>query len=104
MQLEAFFAGGCIDRDVPLRLSGTTFQCLAWQTLQEIPRGETRSYAQQAMAMGRPSAVRAVAAANAANPLSIFVPCHRVIASDGRLAGYGGGLAVKQALLSLESD
>jgi O-6-methylguanine DNA methyltransferase len=74
----------------------------AWQALLAIPHGQTRSYAQQACAIGQPSATRAVAAANGANKVSIIVPCHRVIGSNGSLTGFGGGLARKEALLALE--
>jgi O-6-methylguanine DNA methyltransferase len=87
---------------VPLDLVGTPFQQAAWQALCAIPHGQTRSYAQQARAIGKPTATRAVAAANGANKVSIVVPCHRVIGSDGSLTGFGGGLARKRALLELE--
>lgn len=88
--------------DVGLDLVGTEFQKLVWQALLAIPYGETRSYRQQAEALGRPTAVRAVASANGQNHLAIIVPCHRVIGSDGGLTGYGGGLARKRRLLRLE--
>jgi O-6-methylguanine DNA methyltransferase len=83
-------------------LRGTEFQRLAWEALLRIPFGETRSYVQQAVAMGRPGAVRAVGRANGDNRIAIVVPCHRVVGADGRLAGYGGGLWRKKALLELE--
>ena len=81
---------------------GSPFQRQVWQVLCGIPYGETRSYAEEAMYMGKPSAYRAVANANGANQLAIIIPCHRVIASDGTLGGYGGGIAVKQWLLEHE--
>ena len=87
---------------MPLDLVGTPFQLEAWQALLRIPYGGTRSYAEQARAIGRPTATRAVAAANGQNKISIVVPCHRVIGSDGSLTGFGGGLPRKRALLALE--
>ena len=81
---------------------GSPFQRQVWQVLCGIPYGETRSYAEEAISMGKPSAYRAVANANGANQLAIIIPCHRVIASDGTLGGYGGGIAVKQWLLEHE--
>ena len=89
--------------DLPLDIYGTPFQQSVWTLLQDIPYGETRSYAQIAAALGRPKAVRAVGQANGANPLPIIIPCHRVIQTDGSLGGYGGGLAIKRALLALET-
>ena len=102
-RLERFFAGdlGMLDAQ-PVRLYGTPFQCEIWRALRCIPAGVTWSYAQLAAAVGRPSAVRAAGAANGANPVSIFVPCHRVIGSDGSLWGYGGGLQRKEWLLRHE--
>ncbi|MCB1636104.1 MAG: methylated-DNA--[protein]-cysteine S-methyltransferase, partial [Xanthomonadales bacterium] len=88
---------------LPVRTAGTAFQREVWSALRQIPRGETRSYAQLATTIGRPSAVRAVAAANGANPISLIVPCHRVIGSDGSLTGYAGGLARKGWLLRHEA-
>src|SRR4029453_10546031 len=88
--------------DLPLAPEGTPFQQRVWRALLDIPYGETVSYAGLAPRVGRPSAVRAVGAANGQNPLSIVIPCHRVIGSDGRLVGYGGGLDVKETLLALE--
>lgn len=102
-QLQAYFAGERQTFDLPLHLAGTPFQQRTWQALQDIPYGTTRSYAQQAAAIGQPQAVRAVGHTNGLNPLSILVPCHRVIASSGKLAGYAGGLAAKTRLLQLES-
>ena len=87
---------------VPLDLVGTPFQIAAWQALLAIPYGETRSYAQQARTIRQPTATRAVAAANGQNKVSIVVPCHRVIGSNGSLTGFGGGLPRKRALLALE--
>jgi methylated-DNA-[protein]-cysteine S-methyltransferase len=101
-QLDEYFAGTRRRFDLPLAPAGTPFQQRVWQGLTEIPYGETISYAELARRIGRPAAVRAVGAANGRNPLAIVVPCHRVIGSDGRLVGYGGGLPVKAALLELE--
>ena len=101
-ELAEYFAGQREQFAVPLDLVGTAFQMAAWQALLAIPHGQTRSYAQQACAIGQPSATRAVAAANGANKVSIIVPCHRVIGSNGSLTGFGGGLARKEALLALE--
>ena len=88
--------------DLALDLRGTVFQLEVWSALRDIPYGETRSYAQQAVVVGRPNAVRAVGTANGANPLSLVVPCHRVIATGGKLGGYGGGLELKARLLAME--
>jgi len=88
--------------ELPVRLSGTPFQMRVWRALQRIPYGETRSYGEVARMVGGPGAARAVGAANGANPVAIVVPCHRVIQSDGRLGGYGGGRRIKQFLLDLE--
>ena len=88
--------------DLPLAPSGTEFQRAAWKTLQSIPYGETRYDAQQAELIGRPRAIRAIGAANAANPIAIVVPCHRVIGKNGSLTGYAGGLERKQWLLAFE--
>ncbi len=88
--------------ELPLDLRGTPFQRAVWEALQEIPYGETRSYAEIARRVGQPNAVRAVGAANGANPVALIVPCHRVIASGGKLGGYGGGLALKGKLLAME--
>lgn len=101
-QLEAYFARERQDFDLPLHLRGTEFQETAWRALIAIPYGETRSYAEQARAIGRPTATRAVARANGDNRLGIVIPCHRVVGSDGRLTGYGGGLWRKQRLLEIE--
>ena len=89
--------------DLRLDLRGTKFQRQVWQALLDIPFGERRSYRDIAVAVGRPKALRAVGTANGSNPVALIVPCHRVINSDGRLGGYGGGLALKARLLALES-
>ncbi len=101
-QLEEYFAGTRTRFDLALDLDGSPFQLAAWQALAEIPYGETRTYAEQAVRLGRPAAARAVGAANGRNPLSIVLPCHRVIGSDGALRGFAGGLDVKAALLAHE--
>ena len=101
-QMRAYFAGRLRQFDLPLDPQGTEFQLRVWRELETIPFGQIRSYAQVAAAIGKPKAVRAVGAANGANPLPIVVPCHRVIGSSGKLVGYGGGLALKHRLLELE--
>ena len=101
-QLAEYFAGKRREFTFPLDLRGTDFQRACWRALLAIPYGETRSYADVARAVGKPNAFRAVGMANNRNPLAIVVPCHRVIASDGTLCGYGGGLDVKRKLLELE--
>ncbi|PJK01835.1 cysteine methyltransferase [Lysobacteraceae bacterium NML03-0222] len=101
-QLGEYFAGQRHVFDLPLAPQGTDFQQRVWQALRTIPYGQTRSYAQLAAAIGQPKAMRAVGAANGRNPLSIVVPCHRVIGADGALVGFGGGLPVKTFLLRLE--
>ncbi len=103
-QIDAYFHRDLRDFDLPLALKGTPFQVAAWRALQQIPYGATRSYAEQAKAIGSPSAVRAVGAANGRNPIPIVIPCHRVIGSNGRLVGFGGGLPLKRYLLDLESS
>ena len=102
-ELDAYFAGRLRQFTVPLDLRGTAFQLRVWEVLYGIPYGETRSYGEVAQAVGKPKAARAVGQANGRNPISIIVPCHRVIGSDGGLTGYGGGLHRKKALLDLES-
>lgn len=102
-QLAAYFDGGPVAFTVPVRLEGTPFQQRVWAALQQIPRGETQSYAALAEALGDPKAVRAVGAANGKNPIAVIVPCHRVIGADGSLTGYAGGVERKRALLALES-
>ncbi|MGD9077048.1 MAG: methylated-DNA--[protein]-cysteine S-methyltransferase [Desulfobacteraceae bacterium] len=101
-QLDAYFAGILREFTIPLDLRGTSFQGQVWKLLCGIPWGETRSYAQIAKGLGRPRAARAVGRAVGTNPVSIVVPCHRVIGSNGSLTGYGGGLDRKTALLKLE--
>lgn len=103
-QLDEYFSGRRRLFSLPLRLIGTDFQQRVWLKLLEIPYGSTVSYLQLASMLGCPGAVRAVANANGANPISIIVPCHRVIGSDGRLTGYGGTIPVKHRLLTLESS
>jgi methylated-DNA-[protein]-cysteine S-methyltransferase len=103
-QLTEYFAGERREFDLPLKLSGTEFQMSVLQALQQIPYGETTSYADIAERIGRPKAVRAVGAANGRNPIPIIVPCHRVIGSHGDLTGFGGGLDTKEALLRLEAE
>ena len=102
-QLGEYFAGSRQEFDLPLDPVGTEFQRLAWRALQAIPYGTTRSYSEQAAAIGRPRAVRAIGAANGKNPISIVIPCHRVIGADGSLTGFGGGLLAKRFLLDHES-
>lgn len=101
-ELERFFTGQCPDFTIPLAQTGSDFTRSVWTALRQIPPGETRSYSEIAAAIGRPTATRAVARANGANPIAIIVPCHRVIGSDGSLTGYGGGLWRKQKLIELE--
>jgi AraC family transcriptional regulator of adaptative response/methylated-DNA-[protein]-cysteine methyltransferase len=101
-ELGRYLAGELARFEVPLDLRGTEFQRKAWKALQSIPYGETRSYAEQARIVGRPSAVRAVARANGENRIAVLVPCHRVVGADGSLTGYGGGLWRKRWLLDLE--
>jgi len=101
-ELNEYFSGGRREFTFPLDLRGTDFQLVCWRALLAIPYGETRTYADIARAIGKPNAFRAVGMANNRNPIAIVVPCHRVIASDGTLCGYGGGLDVKRKLLELE--
>lgn len=101
-QLTAYFEGSLQQFSIPLDLRGTPFQVDVWQALQTIPYGEVRSYADIARTIGRPRAVRAVGMANHDNPVPIVVPCHRVIGSNRKLTGYGGGLDLKERLLGLE--
>ena len=104
LQLDEYFAGKRTVFDVPLLFVGTDFQKKVWNDLLRIPYGETVSYGEMAVRTGVPKAVRAVANANGANAISIFVPCHRVIGSDGSLTGYGGGIEAKKYLLLLEQQ
>jgi methylated-DNA-[protein]-cysteine S-methyltransferase len=101
-QLDEYFSGKRQAFDVPLLMVGTAFQKSVWEALLQIPYGETASYLEQAKRIGREKAVRAVASANGANAISIFIPCHRIIGSNGTLTGYAGGLETKQKLLELE--
>ena len=101
-QLAAYFAGELREWSLPLDLRGTPFQLQAWQALRQIPYGDTRAYSEHAAVIGHPRAVRAVGAANGANPISIIVPCHRLIGKGGALVKYGGGLEIKRRLLELE--
>jgi methylated-DNA-[protein]-cysteine S-methyltransferase len=103
-QLEAYFAGQLTVFDLPLAPQGTEFQHRVWTALRDIPYGETISYAQLARRIGKPLAVRAVGAANGRNPISLIVPCHRVIGSDGALTGFGGGIERKRWLLHHEAS
>jgi methylated-DNA-[protein]-cysteine S-methyltransferase len=102
-QLAAYFAGTRRAFDLPLAPMGTPFQLEVWAALRAIPYGATTSYGELARSIGKPRAVRAVGAANGANPIAIVVPCHRVIGANGTLTGYGGGLPRKQLLLALEA-
>ncbi len=101
-QLAEYFAGERRSFDLPLVLTGTAFQKRVWNTLRSIPFGETRSYGWLAAEIDRPTASRAVGAANGANPIPVIVPCHRVIGSNGALTGFGGGIETKQFLLGHE--
>lgn len=101
-QILEYLDGKRSEFTLPLDLRGTEFQRRVWRALLGIPYGQTRSYAEVAQAIGEPAAVRAVGAANGANPCALVVPCHRVVASGGKLGGYGGGLPLKRRLLALE--
>lgn len=101
-ELDAYFQNGKFRFSVPLHLVGTNFERSVWQAVKEIPPGETRTYAQIALAVGKPRAYRAVGRANGSNPVAIIVPCHRLVGSDGKLHGYGGGLWRKEWLLRHE--
>ena len=102
-QVEEYFAGKRTAFDLPLAPDGTNFQREVWRALVEIPYGERASYSDIARRVGRPDAVRAVGAANGANPIAIVIPCHRVLGRDGSLTGYGAGLPIKRWLLDFES-
>jgi methylated-DNA-[protein]-cysteine S-methyltransferase len=102
-QLAAYFAGARSEFDLPLEPEGSAFQKKVWQALRAIPFGQTRSYLDLAKAVGSSKAARAVGAANGKNPLSIIVPCHRVVGANGALTGFAGGLNTKAALLALEA-
>jgi methylated-DNA-[protein]-cysteine S-methyltransferase len=101
-QLEEYFKGTRREFELPLAPDGTPFQQRVWQALLDIPYGETISYGELAARIGQRSASRAVGLANGSNPIPIVIPCHRVIGSNGKLTGYGGGLAIKERLLALE--
>ncbi len=101
-QIAEYFDGTRKEFDVPLHLAGTPFQKGVWETLKNIPFGETRSYKQQSVVMGQEKAIRAIASANGDNPVAIIIPCHRIIGEDGSLTGYSGGLQRKRQLLDLE--
>ncbi|MBJ7422297.1 MAG: methylated-DNA--[protein]-cysteine S-methyltransferase [Ilumatobacteraceae bacterium] len=103
-QLQEYFVGKRKKFNLKLDISGTKFQESAWFSLNKIPYGETISYAEQAKLVRRPRAFRAVGSANGKNPVAIVLPCHRVVASDGTLGGYGGGLVIKRKLLALEKS
>lgn len=103
-QLKAYFEGHLREFDIPLSPEGTDFQKKVWKALMEIPFGRTISYGELAAGFGNPGAVRAVASANAQNPIWILIPCHRVVGTDGDLRGYAGGLHRKQWLLNHESE
>jgi methylated-DNA-[protein]-cysteine S-methyltransferase len=102
-QLDEYFAGALTEFDLPVEPEGTPFQCGVWHELQKIPYGTTINYGMLAQRIGNPSASRAVGAANGRNPISIVIPCHRVIGANGDLTGYAGGMARKEALLRLET-
>ena len=101
-QLDEYFTGARREFTLPLALHGTPFQLRVWELLRAIPYGETRSYSDLSHQLGNPAAIRALATANGRNPVSIIVPCHRVIGADGSLVGYAGGLERKRFLLELE--
>ena len=102
--LDAYFAGGALVTDIPLCPQGTEFQQSIWRLVQAIPMGQTATYLEIATAYGDPKATRAVGAANGANPICLFIPCHRVVGSDGKLTGYAYGLERKRQLLLLEGS
>jgi methylated-DNA-[protein]-cysteine S-methyltransferase len=101
-QLREYFEDGRVEFDLPVQLFGTEFQRLVWTALREVEYGETVTYGELAQRIGRPTAARAVGLANGRNPISIVVPCHRVVGASGNLIGYGGGLDRKRYLLDLE--
>lgn len=103
-ELDAYFAGDLQNFTTPIHLEGTAFRKTVWQALCTIPYGETISYKELAIRIGNPAAIRAVGGANHHNPISILVPCHRVIGANGKLVGYGGGMHVKEFLLRHEGD
>lgn len=101
-QVDAYFQGDLTEFDLDIDLNGTEFQRRVWQELRRIPYGETRSYGELATLVNSPGGMRAVGSANGQNPIPIIIPCHRVIAADGSLGGYTGGLGIKHALLEME--
>lgn len=101
-ELQEYLAGKRTAFDIPLAPAGTEFQRAVWKALQNIPYGQTRSYADIAAVVGNPKATRAVGSANNRNPIAVLIPCHRVVGANGKLTGYAGGLALKQRLLDLE--
>lgn len=101
-ELTGYFAGACHAFSAPLDPRGTAFQRLVWDAVAAVPYGEIRTYGEIARTIGRPAAVRAVGAANGANPLPVIIPCHRLIGANGDLTGYGGGIEIKRQLLKLE--
>lgn len=103
-QLQEYFEGSRSSFDLPLAPEGTDFQKLVWEELLKIPYGESRTYSEIAVAIGRPKASRAVGNAINKNPIAIIIPCHRVIGKDGNLRGYAGGLELKEMLLRLEGN
>ncbi len=103
-QLDEFLCGHRKQFDLPLICAGTEFQQTVWQALLKIPYGQTASYKELSLDIGKPKAIRAVANANAANALAIIIPCHRIMGADGTLVGYSGGLAAKKILLSIEAS
>lgn len=102
LQLKEYFNGSRKVFDLPYIMEGTDFQKKVWRALCEIPYGETRSYKEIAIQIGKGKAARAVGSANNKNPLAIIIPCHRVISADGKLSGYAGGIEIKESLLNLE--
>jgi len=102
-QLNEYFVGKRTAFDIPMELTGTQFQTQVWHSLTKIPSGSTWSYKQQALFLNKPTSVRAIARANSQNPISIILPCHRVIGSSGALTGYAGGIKAKKYLLELEA-
>jgi methylated-DNA-[protein]-cysteine S-methyltransferase len=102
-QLSEYLDGGRTSFDLPLRPDGTVFEKKCWEALLTIPYGETRTYSEQARLIGNPKACRAVGGANSRNPISIFIPCHRVIGTNGKLTGFAGGLDIKKKLLEIEA-
>lgn len=103
IQLKAYFEGNRKAFDIPMQMVGTEFQQEVWKELMRIPFGKTQSYMKLSLRLNNPKAIRAVASANGANAISILVPCHRIIGSDGKLVGYAGGLSAKKQLLKLEN-